>query len=184
MPNTVYYKRYRMERPLDNLPPVPPLPAGMIWLPWSPGLLDAHADTKYASFRAEVDAVVFPSLASEGGCVGLMHRISGGRTFCPQATWLVAGPAGFCGTVQGLLDRGVGAIQNLGVPPEYRGLGLGTALLVRALHGFKAARARLGLLEVTACNEGAMRLYRRYGFKATRTLYRPVEAQTSVMSLL
>src|SRR5207249_2150897 len=83
-----------------------------------------------------------------------------------------------CGTVQGVCTAvGVGAIQNLGIVPEHRGRGLGTALLLRALHGFAEVGLKRAYLEVTASNQGAIRLYRWLGFRKTRTLYKAVDLQ-------
>ncbi len=85
-----------------------------------------------------------------------------------------------CGTVQGIRDRtGMGAIQNLGIVPEHRGLGLGSVLLERALAGFRQAGLTQAFLEVTAQNQGAIRLYRRLGFVSTRTVYKAVEVAYS-----
>ena len=66
-----------------------------------------------------------------------MREIRRKPGFLAGATWLIACPEGYVGTVQGVMDRGpIGAIQNLGVVPAYRGLGLGRALVRRALEGF------------------------------------------------
>ena len=62
----------------------------------------------------------------------------------------------------------------MGVTPAWRGRGLGEALLLQALHGFRSAGLGRGLLEVTAQNEAALRLYRRLGFRRTKTLYKAV----------
>src|SRR5262249_10582382 len=84
-----YFKRYRMELDLARpLPPVPPLPDGYFWLPWDDNLLNAHARAKHASFHAEIDSQVFPSLATEAGCVQLMRAIRLKPGFLPGATWL------------------------------------------------------------------------------------------------
>jgi ribosomal protein S18 acetylase RimI-like enzyme len=73
-------------------------------------------------------------------------------------------------------DRtGLGAIQNLGVVPAHRGRGLGEALLLQALQGFRAQGSLQALLEVTARNDPAVRLYRRVGFRCRKTLYKAVE---------
>jgi ribosomal protein S18 acetylase RimI-like enzyme len=78
--------------------------------------------------------------------------------------------------VQGLFDdRRQGGIQNLGVVPEYRGRGLGRALLLRALDGFMSVGVRRAFLEVTATNGPAVHTYRAVGFRAVKTLYRAVE---------
>ena len=63
--------------------------------------------------------------------------------------------------------------------PEHRGRQLGTCLLVKALQGFRSAGIRRAFLEVTAQNEGAIRLYQRLGFAKARTVYKAVEVAYS-----
>jgi ribosomal protein S18 acetylase RimI-like enzyme len=165
-----------MELPLHHRPEPPELPAGFRWLAWDDSLLALHAEVKFLSFCGHEDSLVFPSLGSRTGCRELMAAIRCRPGFCPQATWLLAGPDGAVGTIQGLLDdNGFGGIQNLGVVPEYRGHGLGRALLMRALSGFAAVGVPRAFLEVTATNDPAVRLYRGIGFRAYKTLYRAVE---------
>ena len=176
MDDVTYFKRYRMELELRDIPPTPPLPAGFDWIAWRGDLLEAHAEIKFQCFRDELDAWVFPSLGNRLGCGELMRNIAARAAFVPEATWLLAGPLGACGTVQGLRDKSFGAVQNLGVAPEHRGRGLGKLLLLKALHGFRRAGLRRAYLEVTARNEAAVALYRNLGFRATRTLYRAVPA--------
>jgi ribosomal protein S18 acetylase RimI-like enzyme len=88
---------------------------------------------------------------------------------------MLIGPDGPCGTVQGMRERGgMGSIQNLGILPFWRGRGLGEALLLQALHGFCRAGLGRAQLEVTAQNDAAVRLYRRLGFRRSKTLYKAV----------
>jgi len=171
-----YFKRFRMEMDLSGLAPVARLPEGYSWLPWEEAFLELHAEVKFHSFFEEVDSVVFASLSTRCGCSYLMREITRKSGFCPEATWLLAHGDFYCGTVQGVRERnGMGAVQNLGVVPAYRGRGLGEALMQQALHGF--ARAGLGraFLEVTAQNDAAIRLYRRLGFRCKKTIYKAVE---------
>ena len=172
-----YFKRYRMEIDLHRAPVPDPPPPGFGFLPWSLTLVEAHAETKYRSFQDSVDAQVFPCLAEVSGCRSLMRDIADSKDFLPAATWLAVahGPEGpvYCGTIQGV--RGpwsIGRIQNIGVVAEFRGHGLGSQLVLRALHGFRLAGLRYGSLEATADNEPALRLYRRLGFRHTKTLYK------------
>ncbi|HZZ27633.1 MAG TPA: GNAT family N-acetyltransferase [Pirellulales bacterium] len=208
-----YFKRFRMEidlRGRDFSDPL--LPNRFYFVPWNVSHLEAHAETKYQSFRTEIDSNVFPCLGDFAGCLRLMEEIVAKPGFLPEATWLVActgyetqfdgrmDPARFnlisnvpsrtgtlelrnvenrnCivkyyGTVQGVFDRsGMGAIQNLGVVPEYRGLGLGTALMQQALAGFQKAGLNRAFLEVTAQNSSAVRLYKQLGFARSRTVYK------------
>ncbi len=182
-----YYKRFRMEIRLAgrDLTP-PPVPGHYYFLPWEESLLDAFARAKYRSFCDEYDANVFPCLGEFDGCRRLMSEIARRPGFLPEATWLLVHSAGgahrpeYCGTVQGVCDKhGQGAIQNLGVVPAHRNAGLGTCLLLHCLAGFRRAGVRRVYLEVTAQNQGAIRLYRRVGFVVLRTVYKAVEAEYS-----
>jgi ribosomal protein S18 acetylase RimI-like enzyme len=173
-----YFKRYKMEIDLDGLP-LPTWPAGFQAIAWRADLLDTHAGALFQSFHGEIDAIVFPSLGNRDGCVGLMTEISRRRAFIPEATWLAVGPEGPCGTIQALRERGVlGAIQNVGIVPAWRGRGLGRALLLQALAGMYQTGLGRAILEVTAHNEAAIRLYRRLGFRRSRVVYKAVGASS------
>lgn len=175
-----YFKRFRMEVDLSGPPPlVRSMPAGYRLVPWHPELLPAHAETKFNSFRCEIDANVFPCLGDYDGCVRLMQEICHKDGFLPEATWLVVydnGSSEFCGTIQGIRDRsGMGAIQNVGIVPEHRNRGIGSLLIAKSLEGFRRASMRRVYLEVTAQNDGAIKLYRRLGFVKARTVYKAVD---------
>jgi hypothetical protein len=71
----------------------------------------------------------------------------------------------------------MGAIQNLGIVPKFRGHGLGAALMQQALAGFQRAGLRRAFLEVTAQNTNAVRLYKRLGFSRVRTVYKVSEVE-------
>jgi len=170
-----YYKRFRMEIDLDEAVENAPLPHSFAWVSWDESLLDRHADVKYHSFCGEVDAYVFPCLGDRHGCRRLMCEIRRKPGFLPEATWLISCAGGYVGTVQGIKDHGpIGAIQNVGVIPSYRGMGLGRALVRRALAGFSQAGLRRAYLEVTAENVSAVQLYRNVGFRRAKTLYKAV----------
>lgn len=181
-----YFKRHRMELRLDRLrlTDEPRLADGFRLFPWSPKLLNRHADVKWQSFREELDAHVFPCLGELEGCRQLMREITSRKTFVPQATWLACRETDFadglqpCGTIQGLLSSGrEGAIQNLGVHPDCRDMGIGSALLWNALDGFREAGCRFVHLEVTVQNTSAIRLYERFGFRHVETLFKVAEVQ-------
>lgn len=170
-----YYKRFRMELDLDGSIVPRALPDQFFWVPWDESLLPTHAEIKYQCFRDEIDAYVFPCLGDRFGCQRLMREIRRKPGFLPGATWLIASAEGYVATVQGVIDQGsYGAIQNLGVIPAYRGLGLGRNLIQRALDGFYKAGLRRAYLEVTAENNAAVQLYRSVGFRRAKTLYKAV----------
>jgi len=176
-----HFKRFRMEANLSWPIPPPTLPAGFSFVPWHPSLLERIARTKREGFRDEIDSRVFPCLASQAGCERLMHEITSRASFIPESTWLITRrlpdrSVVDCATVQGVAHGPrLGAIQNLAVAHDFRRLGLGRALVLQALAGFKQARMHWVCLEVTAGNLAAIRLYQRCGFRIVRTLYRTVE---------
>ena len=156
-----YFKRYRMEMRLEDFSrKIPALPDGYRCIPWNESLLEHHAETKYRCF-----------------CYEITRR----DNFIPQATWLMEycdseGTVTYCGTIQGLRDQeGRGAVQNLGMTTSHRGQGLGTILLTHALNGFLQHDLDRATLEVTAQNSGALRMYQRFGFQVTKTVYKAAE---------
>lgn len=185
MVSTSYFKRYRMETDLPGPFALPALPDGYRFVAWNEALLDVHARTKFRAFRDEIDAVVFPCLGEFEGCRRLMHEIRAKQGFLPAATWLIArGTAPeslqWCGTVQGVAERGgQGMIQNVGIVPGHRGLGLGRCLVERALSGFQSVGLRRASLEVTVDNARAVRLYQRLGFRRVRTVYKVVDHESA-----
>ena len=149
---------------------------------WKRRLVAAHAEAKFRSFRDELDANVFPCLGDANGCLKLMNDISGRSNFVPEATWLVAHSDPQreylvnCGTVQGIMDGPhLGLIQNIGIVKSYRGLGLGSLIVMKSLEGFQKVGAKIVSLEVTVQNDSAVRLYERLGFKTQKILYKTVD---------
>ena len=60
-------------------------------------------------------------------------------------------------------------INNVAMRPQFRGRGIGTALLLHVLTEARNLGARRATLEVRASNEGARRLYDRLGFYVAGT---------------
>ena len=189
--NIRYFKRYRMELDIQGRSFGPTdLPTGYVFSAWDKRSIADHASAKYHSFHREIDAEVFPCLGDADGCVRLMREISRKDGFIPAATWLlcrqnlISGESEPCGTIQGIRDRhGFGAVQNLGIIPECRGIGLGEILLRQALHGFGQVGLSRVYLEVTAENTIAIGLYERLGFVRTRTSYKAVGAAESTIGV-
>ncbi len=177
-----YFKRFRMEYDLRHgVPESVPVPLGYDLVPYSVDLIRDHATAKFHSFRCELDANVFPCLGRRDGCLRLMREITSRASFVPQATWLCryrdsdSGTMQPIGTIQGLQFEGWGAVQNLGIDPGHRSLGLGSVLLERAATGFRAAGLQRMHLEVTTDNTAAIRLYERLGFKRAKVVFKAAE---------
>ncbi|QDT68175.1 putative acetyltransferase [Planctomycetes bacterium MalM25] len=175
-----YFKRYRMDLEVPRHSQRPALPEGCRYAPWSPERLLDHAEAKHQAFVGEIDADVFPCLGDIDGCLRLMEEIAGKPGFLPEATWLVEyvtdGVAEPMGSIQGVQvsDR-YGSIQNVGVTPWGRGRGLGRALVLAAVEGFREAGLSMATLQVTANNTPAVRMYESLGFRRVKTTYRAVQ---------
>ena len=184
-----YFKRYRMEIDLAgcNVEPAP-IPDGYRYLPWSPATAGGLCRGQVSELsRRDRRQRVFPCL---GEFDGLPPADDGdrpkNRASCPRPPGcLPTCPPGrqqakYCGTIQGIRDH-----AGLGGHPEPGGSCPNTAtpaweprLLFKRPARVSAGRASRGFyLEVTAQNEGAIRLYRRLGFSSrSRTVYKAVES--------
>jgi GNAT superfamily N-acetyltransferase len=188
--HSTYFKRFRMQADLAALPGATSLPAGYRFVSWNEAVIDVHARTKFRAFRDELDAIVFPCLGDLEGCRRLMREIRRKSGFLPAATWLIAFGSTpesiqWCGTIQGVAEQGgIGMIQNVGVVPGHRGLGLGRNLVERAMAGFRMHGLPRVSLEVTVDNTRAVRLYQRLGFRRRRTVYKVVEAASAEPALV
>jgi ribosomal-protein-alanine N-acetyltransferase len=65
--------------------------------------------------------------------------------------------------------RPLGHIKDIAVDPTFRGQGIGTTLLERALDVLRERRVGSVKLEVRESNQRALSLYRRYGFVHRKT---------------
>lgn len=173
-----YFKRLRMEFDFRQTPvPTASLPPGFHWASWQPSYLEQHAWAKFESFREQIDSIVFDNLAHYPGCLQLMWDITNDARFLPSATWLIVRDdrTEACGTIQGIRSQPtVAAIQNVGVIPTARRLGLGRALVCQTLQQCSQMGFARVSLEATAANEPAIDLYAGLGFRVTRILYREV----------
>ena len=200
--NLRYFKRYRMEIDLQSwTSSQADRPPGYYLVRWSDDLLFEHAEVKHRSFRDELDSVLFPCFNDLSACCRLMGEIRERKGFAAEATWLarcaadaLSSPSGDdafcgteicgtehrgsenCGTIQAIRTHRTRAnIQNIGVVPQHRCVGVGRMLIEAALAGLQRTGVHYAYLEVTAANLGAVNLYRRLGFRVVRTLYKAVD---------
>lgn len=187
-----HIKRFRMEFDLRNRDlPRPVLPDNYSWVAWNSACLLDHSRVKFESFQTSLDRQIFPALRTFQGCRELMQSIIDYPGFLAESTWLVSCDSGSlrrpfaCATIQGLFTNATtGAIQNVGVVRAHRGIGLGRALVLKSLHGFRSVGLTRAYLDVSADNRGAINLYRSIGFQYTKTSYREViwnEPETSTV---
>lgn len=130
------------------------LPAGVSLLAWAPQLADRFFEAYQAAFR---DRPGFPGW-SKGKWT---DWATGDGDFRPEASYVAC-----CGDLAvGFIVCADEFIVQVGVPPEWRGRGIASALVVAALSILRAAGTRHAFLDVNVNNPGALRLYERLGFE-------------------
>lgn len=156
-----------MRRDLSDLSdlPHPPLPAGVTLRAWTPETIPAFFAAYAAAFA---DRPGFPGWSEERW----VDWTAGDDDFRPNLSWVaLAGDESVsfitCGV--DIPDPiSIGFIIQTGTRPDWRGRGLATALVTRALRGWRDAGYAAVKLDVNVNNPTARRLYDRLGFSVTR----------------
>lgn len=181
MPPSRFVKRNQMVFDFMKTVPVPPqLPPSFWFVEWSSSLIEPHADILHRSFRYDSDGAVFTTFRQYNHCRRLIETLADSPHFLPSATLLIAyGDPNdifeYVANIQGLkLADDLGAIQNVGVLPEYRRRGLGQMLVQGALQGFQQAGVKRVTLEATSDNLAAVNLYDRIGFTTFHVYFREI----------
>ncbi len=180
-----YVKRLIMSFDLEQTPfDKPTIPDGFFWKGWQGSrsdLVQTHAQIIHGAFSNDVDGRIFPTYRQHQACEHLVSATSSAKSFATDATWLIGRFSSaednnsfeFCAAIQCVQkNKGVGEIQNVSVLPTVRRMGLGRSLVLKALDAFKTNGFRRVLLEATAENAAAVRLYDSLGFRLIRCLYR------------
>jgi len=150
-----------LRRDLGTSLPNVPLPPGLRFEMWVPALADQFFAVYHAAFRER------PGYPNWGQEEWLAWTGVGEDEFRPELSLLASCgdlPVGFITCGDGW-QRGEVAIIQLGVRPEWRGQGIGSALLVETLRRFQAAGGDHVLLDVNVDNPRAARVYARLGFE-------------------
>ena len=139
-----------------------------------------NADDFIRLFRDSVDARNCFSAIIDGELSGILAFQTAGREFYrlnPMVAFTKFSPlrAGLVifNLILLAIEDAVGAdefhVDILAVVPSSRGLGVGTALMLKAEERAESTGKHTMSLGVIAENEGAIRLYERLGYRTTRT---------------
>ncbi len=151
-----------------------PLGAEFTIEPWERRYDREAAELLYRTYRHHVDAAINEQYASLDGVSRLIENViyqHGCGEFLTQASFVVFHRstqrlAGILGASR--VRRQTAHLPQIAVAAEFQGVGVGTALLRYALKGLQQQGFREVSLTVTSLNEGAVRLYQRFGFRTFR----------------
>ena len=168
----VYPRQLMIRDSCEALPAQGPVDPGMRFLPWTDSQLEPASELIAEAYAEHVDAKITEDYRSVSGAKRFLqqtiNRGSSGR-FLTGAGFVARQASsprlrGIC--LGSMVGARVGHITQLCVAPEWRGFGVGSELLRRAVDGFRRAGCDAVSLTVTASNKGAVEIYERAGFRA------------------
>lgn len=138
--------------------------------PWTPRWLDGSAELIARVYAGHVDSEINDQYHSPRGARRFLQNIvqyPGCGHFAADASCVAVDAAG---CVQGLclasrVGERTGHIAQLCLAPELQGRGAGYELLRRGMAALAAGGAGEVSLTATACNQRAIRLYERFGYR-------------------
>ncbi len=170
------FMRHYLELDLDSYTPAnSDRYAGKV-VPWNPSHLQALALVANQSYRNEIDAVICDDYASEASCEAYLRSLvenPGCGIFQASSSFVgldgMLNPCGFILTSR--ISNFSAMISQISVDPANRGLGIGSALMRRALTRLKSEGYETVRLTVTQQNRRACEWYLRLGFRIRRDFH-------------
>jgi ribosomal protein S18 acetylase RimI-like enzyme len=145
--------------------PEPALPEKVMLATWTPDAISMFFTAYAAAFA---DRPGFPGWSQERW----VEWTAGDPDFRPNLSWVAlvgADPVGFITCAEDTAaPTPTGFIIQTGTRPDWRGRGLASSLVTRALRGCRDAGYASAVLDVNVNNPTARRLYDRLGFTAIR----------------
>jgi mycothiol synthase len=154
-----FYTEHEMHRDLHEPLPSAVMPDGVGIEPWTPERDEAIRETHNESFRERGFAGF-----DEDDWAGASFSAQDG--FRPDLSFLALDGellAGFC-LCEDAAEPDAGRIDTVGMRPAYRGRGIASAMIVRAMQAMREAGLERAALRVNEDNGRARRLYDRLGF--------------------
>lgn len=160
--------RPKLISPAPSGPPL--LPEGITLTQWATHDYQAAGELIHAAYAGHTDSEINDQYRSLHGALRFLHnivRFPGCGVFEPAYSWVVRDhnarrPVGL--VLASRVGPGVAHITQFCIAPEYRGRGLGSALLQHTLHALRQAGFEAITLTVTESNDPAVRLYKSFGF--------------------
>jgi ribosomal protein S18 acetylase RimI-like enzyme len=142
-------------------------------LPWDEHRQEEAAMVIASAYQAHVDGQINDQYRSYAGARRFLLNIvqyPGCGKFFPGGSFVAVDPGGrICGLIlSSHVADDVGHVTQVCVSPEWKGRGVGYELMRTAMQAMAASGCDRASLTVTASNIGAIQLYNRLAFRATR----------------
>lgn len=133
------------------------VPGALTFLTWTPERIHDFFTVYQAAFRERPG---FPGWSEEEWVQWTADEPS----FRPDLTYLAVMDGQAAGFLTSAEEEDAGWVIQVGTRPEWRGKGIGAALMVQAMRAWKAEGKEAVMLDVNVNNPGAIRLYQQLGF--------------------
>src|SRR6185312_12529019 len=169
------HPRLFMVFPLDSMPrPIPPLDPEIEIRRWAEHDYQPAAALITSAYRGHVDSEINDQYRTLSGSLRFLNnivRFPGCGTFDPESSFVAWNRRSRALVGLILCSRvrfDTGHVTQVCVLPEYRGFGLGKALLAASARNLAQRRFSALSLTVTEANKPAVELYKRLGFETKR----------------
>jgi ribosomal protein S18 acetylase RimI-like enzyme len=167
------FPRIFMLADLSEVTALPASNSAVHILPWNERRQDEAAQLIAAAYQGHVDSYINDQYRSFAGAKRFLLNIvqyPGCGTFFAGGSFMAEDEAGrLCGLILSSHVAGdVGHVTQVCVSPEWKGRGVGYELMRLAMIAMMDDGCDRTSLTVTASNTGAIQLYQRLGFRATR----------------
>ncbi|MDD5502739.1 MAG: GNAT family N-acetyltransferase [Candidatus Thermoplasmatota archaeon] len=144
----------------------PKLTHGFVILPFNNSMERELAEMVFLCYKGHGDLEFLQERTTVEGCLALVRKEIVERKML--APLIIMQGEKFCGFTWAALHDGKHYVSEVGVVPEFRGKGLGRALLAKIVAEIAALGAKEVYLGVSAPNEDAAHLYKSFGFEVIR----------------
>lgn len=159
--------RHYLVRELQD--PLPPVQGGFIRRALRREDIPRAAWIIFRSHQGSLDAALNLTYSTVASCQTFVETLmlrAGCGHFDPEASFVAEGPDGPWGVlIASHLSRDNGHVCQVSVLPEAQGRGLGSALMICAMHALHGQGLGAASLSVTVDNHRAYRLYQGLGFR-------------------
>ena len=166
------YPRIFMLADLSEARSLPQSRSNINVIPWDERRQDEAAQLITAAYQGHVDSQINDQYRSFAGAKRFLLNIvqyPGCGKFFPGGSYMAEDAAHLCGLIlSSHVADDVGHVTQVCVSPDWKGRGVGYELVRSAMVAMTDAGCDHVSLTVTASNVGAIQLYQRLGFRATR----------------
>jgi ribosomal protein S18 acetylase RimI-like enzyme len=162
-------RRPKLELNVQNMDPMVKRPRGIVFRKYNRNMDSLIVKLDERAYRNHPDEIILKILTDIGRCAPSLRIVHSNRAiFESRLSYFAFAGKDLAGAIYCTRKGPELGIANIATDPEYRGRGIGKALISKALRGMSAYGYRKCTLTVSEGNLPARNLYKKFGFKLKR----------------